>query len=184
MNVDVSSDFAYNIHQIMEKEAIHLCYTGEFTPELINVLLLMAKKNVNERGVLKKVYNIMIESLENLTRHASKNDAGIYPAIFVIGKDGEYHYLATGNKVAKKDKLDLESRLNKVNSLDRLGLRNWYNEILLSEDMPTDTSGAGLGIIDMALKSGNPLAFKFEEMEDHPEDLFFVLKIKVSQDKD
>jgi len=178
-----TSDFAYHIHQTMEQENVHLCYTGGFTPELINVLLLMAKKNVDERGVLKKVYNIMIESLENVTRHAIKSNDEKYPAIFVIGKDAEHHYLATGNKIDKADRTDLEKRLQKINSLDKAGLRAWYNEILQNGNMPTDNSGAGLGIIDIALKSGNPLDYKFEEMEGDANNLFFVLKIKVSKNQ-
>lgn len=182
MQQDISSDFAYNIHQIMEKESIHLCYSGEFTPELINVLLMMAKKNVDERGVLKKVYNIMIESLENLTRHATQNNDENYPAIFVIGKDDQHHYLATGNKIPASEQEGLEYRLKKVNQLDKKGLRAWYNEVLLSDDMPTDKSGAGLGIIDIALKSGHPLDYEFVKMDHDENHLFFVLKMKVNQD--
>lgn len=178
-----ASDFAYHIHQSMEQENVHLCFTGGFTPELINVLLLMAKKNVDERGVLKKVYNIMIESLENVTRHALKSNDEKYPAIFVIGKDKEHHYLATGNKIEKSDREGLEARLQKINSLDKAGLRAWYNDILQNGNMPTDTTGAGLGIIDIALKSGNPLDYKFEDMEGDTQHLFFVLKIKVSQNQ-
>jgi len=173
-----TSDFAYSIHQIMEKESINLCYTGDFTPELINVLLLMAKKNIDQRGAMKKVYNIMIESLENLTRHAIRNNDKDYPAIFVIGIDQDHHYLATGNKVSKTEVTDLKKKLEKVNNLNKSELRAWYNEILQVDELPTDEKGAGLGIIDMALKSGHPLDYKFEEIDEHND--FFVLKIKVT----
>lgn len=175
-----TSDFAYSIHQIMEKESINLCYTGDFTPELITVLLLMAKKNIHQRGAMKKVYNIMIESLENLTRHAIKNTGKDYPAIFVIGIDDEHHYLATGNKICKSEVKDLKSKLERVNNLDKKALRSWYNEILQVEDLPTDERGAGLGIIDIALKSGHPLDYKFEEIDEEHD--FFVLKITVTQE--
>lgn len=176
----IPNDFAYKVHQIMEEESVNLCFTGEFTPELITVLLLMAKKNINQRGAMKKVYNIMIESLENLTNYAIKSQDQNYPAIFVIGSDDEHHYLATGNKVSKTEQPDLEEKLSKVNKMDRKSLRSWYNDILLQEDLPTDESGAGLGIIDMALKSGHPLEYKFEDLDE--ENTFFVLKIKVSDE--
>ena len=174
------NDFAYKVHQIMEEESVNLCFTGEFTSELITVLLLMAKKNINQRGAMKKVYNIMIESLENLTNHAIKSDDKDYPAIFVIGRDDQHHYLATGNKVSNAERPILEEKLEKVNNMDRQSLRSWYNEILLQDNMPTDDQGAGLGIIDMALKSGHPLEYKFEEMDG--DNSFFVLKIKVSDE--
>lgn len=173
----INSQFAYETHQLMEENSVQLSFSGEFSPDLITVLLLMAKSNIGGRSIMKKVYNIMIESLENLTKHALRDEGDRYPATFLLGRDDDFYYLSTGNKI-KNDEVDaLKLKLVKANSLDKEGLKNWYNEILTSERLLNTRGGAGLGIIDMAIKSGNKFEFGFEKIDD--ENSFFTLKIKV-----
>ena len=173
----VNSQFAYETHQLMEDNSVRLSYSGDFSPDLITVLLLMAKSNIGGRSIMKKVYNIMIESLENITKHALKNEGDKYPATFVLGKDDTFYYLATGNKILNREIEALKFKLNKANSLEKKGLREWYNEILTNEKKFNLRNGAGLGIIDMAIKSGNKFEFYFEKIDD--DNSFFTLKIKV-----
>ncbi len=177
----INSQFAYETHQLMEDNSVRLSYSGEFSPDLITVLLLMAKSNIGGRSIMKKVYNIMIESLENLTKHALKDKEDKYPAMFLLGKDDDYYYLATGNKIENEEVKPLEDKLVKANSLEKEGLRNWYNEILMSESNLNTKGGAGLGIIDMAIKSGNKFEFNFEKIDNS--NSFFTLKIKVEDAK-
>ena len=73
-----SSQFAYDTHQLMESSTVRLFFSGEFSSDLITVLLLMAKSNIGGRSVMKKLY-IMIECLENLTKHAYKNKTSQHP---------------------------------------------------------------------------------------------------------
>lgn len=174
---NINSQFAFDTHQLMEDNDVRLSFSGDFTPDLITVLLLMARSNIGGRSVMKKVYNLMIESLENLTKHALKNEGDKFPAMFVLGKDDEYYYLATGNKISNHEIASLEEKLTKVNSLDKEGLRAWYNEVLMADTGLNERGGAGLGLIDMALKSGHSFIFDFQKIDDAHS--FFTLKIKV-----
>lgn len=176
---NINSQFAYETHQIMESGNVKLSFSGEFSPDLITVLLLMAKSNIGGKSVMKKVYNIMIESLENLTKHALKNEGDKFPAMFVLGKDDHFYYLATGNKLTKSEIPNLKGKLEKANSLNRDELREWYNEILMNDDGINSKGGAGLGIIDMALKSGEQFEFDFQDLDANH--AFFTLKIKVGE---
>lgn len=177
----MNSQFAFDTHQLMERTSVKLSFSGEFSSELITVLLLMAKRNIGGRSVMKKVYNIMIEGLENLTKHALKSEGDKFPAIFVLAQDDDFYYLATGNKIMKNEVSLLQEKLEKVNSLNKDEVREWYNEILMSDNGVNAKGGAGLGIIDMALKSGNDFAFSFQDID--AEHSFFTLKIKVDDDE-
>lgn len=176
----VSSQFAYDTHQVMEDNAVKLSFSGDFSPDLITVLLLMAKSNIGARSVMKKVYNIMIECLENLTKHSLESNHKEFPAIFLLGKDDDNYYLATGNRIGKNEIDTLKGKIDRANSLDKDGLRSWYNEILMSDTGLNERGGAGLGIIDMAMKSGHPFEYSFDDID--TDYSFFTLKIKV-QDK-
>lgn len=162
----------------MEEHSIRLSYTGEFNPELVSVLLALSKGNVKMGKVQNKVYNLMIESLENVVRHVSKVQEDPYPAIFILAQDDEFHYVCTGNKIENTNIPALKAKIDKANSLDKVGLRSWYNEVLTNGQIPSDDEGAGLGIIDMALKSKNKLHADFTPINDGYS--FFVLKIKIN----
>ena len=173
----LNSQFAYDTHQLMDSKSVSLSFSGEFSPDLISVLLLMAKNTIGGRSIMKKIYNIMIESLENLTKHGVMSQGDLFPAIFVLGKDESFYYLATGNKITQDKVPNLKRKLEKANQLDRNGLISWYNDILIGNKELNYGGGAGLGIIDMALKSKHKFQYTFKEIdEDHS---FFTLKIKI-----
>jgi len=162
----------------MEDNSVKLSFSGDFNPDLITMLLLLTKNNIGARSVMKKIFNVMIECLENLTKHSLQNTQTEFPAIFLFGKDDDNYYLATGNKIDYQTRDQLNQKLTKANSLDKAGLRAWYNEILMSDSGINERGGAGLGIIDMAMKSGNPFEFTFDKIDS--EFCFFTLKIKIA----
>lgn len=175
----MSSNYVYDTHRLMSDKNISLAFSGSFTPELITRMLFMAKQNISKTGTMKKVYNIMIECLENLTKHGQQkeNIDEKYPAIFIFGNDASSYYLTTGNTVKNDDIKSLKEKLDKANSLDKKGLRAWYNQILLGDRGVSERGGAGLGIIDIALKSGNPLEYEFKDLDSGFN--FFILKVKI-----
>jgi hypothetical protein len=175
----MNSNYVYDTHKIMSDKSISLAFSGKFTPELITSMLFLAKKNISRSVAMKKVYNIMIECLENLTKHGTMHDSESenFPAIFIFGNDEGSYYLATGNTVTEDEKAPLEEKLSKANSLDKAGLRAWYNEILLGSTGVSERGGAGLGIIDIAMKSGNPLEYEFKHLKEGF--LFYILKVKI-----
>ena len=179
--LNLPKDFAYNINKTMEQHSIRLSFTGEFTNELITVLLGMAKGASKMGSFQKKVYNIMIETLENLVRHVSKSGESPYPAIFLLAQDESFHYISTGNKIHNQDIELLKNKIDKANASSKQELRTWYNEVLTNGETPSDTTGAGLGIIDIAMKSENELVYEFVEMSENHS--FFVLKVRVNNKK-
>jgi hypothetical protein len=159
----------------MNDKSVNLTFSGDFSHDLVSVLLVLAKNTVGSRRVMKKIYKIMTESLENLTKHSLIYEKQ-FPAIFILGKDEDFYYIATGNRVAQNKVLGLKKKLEKVNHLDNEGLKRWYSEILIN-NQAKKSIGSGLGIIDMALKSKNKLEFNFQEIDVNHS--FFTLKVKV-----
>lgn len=178
---NINSQFAYDTHQLMEDNDVRLSFSGDFTPDLITVLLLMARSNIGGKTIMKKVYNIMIESLENLTKHALKNEGDKFPAMFLLGKDDHFYHLATGNKISNHEVAALNDKLERINNSSKTELRDWYNEILMADTGLNEKGGAGLGLIDIALKSGQNFDFRFQKIDDLHS--FFTLKIKIEDVK-
>lgn len=176
--------FIYEMHQMMLKNNIILVYEGEFTQEITKSVLAMAERNMDsigeESGIKRKVFNVMVECLQNIVKHGEElitEERQINTAIFMIGKQQDSYIITTGNPIKNEHVENLKTKLDKINSLDKEGLKSLYKEIIKSGSGLTDKGGAGLGFVDMARKSGQKLEYEFESLAEGRS--FFSLKTTV-----
>ena len=182
MTIDIEK--ISNIHNKMLDNNIFMAYKGGFNTETVNTLLLNAKRQLEVAIGLperKKIYNIMVECLENIHKHADKavfeREQDPHYPLFVIGKSGNSFYITAGNIVRKKDRDILKQKLDGIKQMNREKLKEEYRGAMLKGEF-SEKGGIGLGIIDMALKSGNKLDYVFKTIKD--DIAFFILEIKVS----
>lgn len=183
--------YIYDLHKIMLSQNLILVYEGEFTQEVTKSVLAMAERNMDSFGeegaVKRKVFNIMVECLQNITKHAVSYDADSYgrnSAIFMIGKQQDEYVITSGNAILNEEVDSMVRRLENINSMDREGLKELYKEIIKKPAGPdgkllTPKGGAGLGFVDMARKSGNKLGYDIERVNDKIS--FFSLKTTISR---
>lgn len=125
----------------------------------------------------------MLESLQNITRHQDKKsqENTENSSFFVIQRLANDYYITSGNIVENKNIESLKSKLSKVNSLDKESLKAYYKEILSQGELSTK-GGAGLGLIEMARKSGNKLSFDFKEINTDVSNFYFQIKVSVPEE--
>ena len=68
--------------------------------------------------------------------------------------------------------------IDNINSLDKDGLKELH-KFKMRETAISEKGGAGLGFIDIARKTGNPLEYHFEPID--ADNSFFLLKSRVSR---
>ena len=170
--------FIYELYKSMLKENLHLAYQGEFNAEITDRLLELSEKNLSYsdvgKKVKKRVYHIMVECLQNICKHQDKKrDVFTGRAgIFMISKFDDQYSITSGNLIESKSVDGLKDKLNKINSLDKEDLKELYRKILEDGEF-TKKGGAGLGLMDIARKSGKKLAFDFEPL-DHKTSYFYL----------
>lgn len=177
--------YIYELHKTMLERNLILVYEGEFTQEITKSVLAMAERNMDSMGeessIKRKVFNVMVECLQNIFKHADDFEPNINvsnTAIFMIGKHENEYVITSGNPIAN-DKIDgLSNKLQQINSLDREGLKALYKEIIKNGDL-SEKGGAGLGFVDMARKSGQKLEYDFQPITDNTS--FFSLKTTISR---
>ncbi len=176
----------YDFYDKMERNKIMLSFKGDVTSELLtSILQIMETKLDNmqeEPKIKKKVYNVLVECLQNLYHHMDEqkniSGDGARSAIFMIGKVGSEYNIITGNYILPENVDKLRTRLDKVNSMDKEQLKVFYQEILNNEEF-SEKGGGGLGMIDIARKSGGKLHYHFQPIDD--KNAFFSLNIKIAQ---
>ena len=184
--MNIGSEVVFNLYKIMSDQKIISAYHGEFSQHVINMLLKQAKWDMHNQGVematLKKTYGVLVECLENVLKHTTimnrKNvSSGTSEGIVLFSHNANEYIVTVGNLV-KKDQIDpLREKIDYVNSLDRNGLVEQFKNILRNGSI-SEKGGAGLGIIDIALRSGNKLRRIFKPYD--KEYSFFVLQITIS----
>lgn len=171
--------YIYDLHQTMIDHHLILVYEGEFTQEITKSVLAMAERNMDSTGeessIKRKVFNVMVECLQNIVKHGDHTNHD-NAAVFLIGRSDEAYIVISGNPIHKSEKDSLKSKLDNINSLDKDGLKQLYKDIIKNTQI-SDKGGAGLGFVDMARKSGQPLEFDFVDLEN--DGAFFCLKCSI-----
>jgi hypothetical protein len=170
----------------MEKGNIMLSFKGEVTSDLLTSILQIMESKMETLDeppkIKKKVYNILVECLQNLYHHIDEDDpktvANENSALFMIRKEEGEYSIMTGNFIANENVELLKGRLDRINDMDKDALKVYYKEVLNNGEMSTK-GGGGLGMIDIARKSGKKLEYHFDHVDD--EHSFFSLNIKVAQ---
>lgn len=178
----------YEHFKISGEEGIMLSYKGKLSGDLIALLLQFVEANFNEMQasakVRKRVVNILIESLQNIYHHTTNIAPNTMDddCMLVLMKKPGFYSVITGNHIAAKDVAILKARMEEINQLDMEGLGEKYRAVLSKKEKPANPSstGAGIGIIDMARRSGQQMDYSFEKVNDKL--YFFGLEIKVKDE--
>ena len=181
-------NFIYDLHRTMMSQNLILVYQGDFTQESTKSILAMAERNLDSSGeessIKRKVFNVMVEALQNIVKHSDELVDGqirSHAAIFLIGKEKDRYSIMSGNPIRKENINKLKDALEHINNLDNDGLKELYKEIIKNTTI-SEKGGAGLGFVDMARKSGEKIEYSFPEL--NPEYNFFCLKVNVPRDQE
>lgn len=166
-------------------------HEGDITSEIIEEFLTKVENSLSDAGEspkkIRKVYNILVEALQNLYHHQAVPPAafikemgltsGAYSFCTIIKGDNGTYKVTTGNFVTEATAKSLKERIEQLNSLSQEELKSLY-KIVLDNDEFSEKGGGGLGFIEMARKSGNKFGYEFAPYDEKYK--FFVLEIFVS----
>jgi hypothetical protein len=170
----------------MKEHKIQLVYEGEITHQITKAFTSLTETNMEideeSQSTQKKVFHVMVECLQNVGKHAEcvecvdnrKEGRGT----FMVCKNDNEYTITTGNIVNKSHVNDMTEVLDKINSLDKDGLKQLYKQ-QIKEGRLSSKGGAGLGFIDIAKKTGNKLHYGFLPVSN--EYSFFILTSVISR---
>ncbi|MCD4768859.1 MAG: SiaB family protein kinase, partial [Bacteroidales bacterium] len=165
--------------EIMMEDRLMFVYRGVVTNDNSEVLLLLLEKEMerSEFGFVgrKRLFMFVLESLQNVSRH-SNGPLGETMSLVVYSKKDNGYTVTTANVISRDDEPELREQLMLLNTLEAKEIRKLYREKLSTTSF-SSKGGAGLGLIEMAKKTGNRLDYDFIEIDDST--LYFVLSKSV-----
>jgi hypothetical protein len=168
---------------------IVLKYKGNIDSDVINHVLDTVEGKmveVNEQSKLrKKVYNVLVESLQNLYHHVDpvpedfEDQSSERFGLLLVKKIGEDYMIITGNFVNNEHVEKLEEKIKRINRSSHEEIKELY-KFILNHQKISQKGGGGLGLVDIARKTGTKLNYSFKEYDD--KHTFFFMNILVKDD--
>ncbi|MBI5008226.1 MAG: hypothetical protein HZB98_00915 [Bacteroidia bacterium] len=161
-------DLTRIIRDKMMKERLMFAYRGVVTNENSEPLLMLLENEMksSEYGYVgrKRLFMFVLESLQNVSRHSNKDQHGNM-SLVVYSKTDNGYTVSTGNVIPNETISMLRGKLDEVNNLETNEIRGVYRQMLSKSEL-SNKGGAGLGLIEMAKKTGNKLDFDFLKIDD------------------
>ena len=182
-------DRVFDMYDELEKQRIMLSFKGDLSPDLVTALLGLVERKMElietDQRIRKRVFNVVMECLQNLFHHNARltvKDGEVVrtdepQGVVMIAQNDKGYSVLTGNFMAAEEVTGLKEHLDRINGCEPEQLRDLYKETL-SDGRFTRAGGGGLGIIDIARKSGRKLEYGFVPLD--RENAFFSLNVNVT----
>jgi hypothetical protein len=159
---------ASELHRLMQGKNVLVIHKGDYSQETVMPILRMLENNLKNDAqkfkVRKKTFHMLVEILQNISKHSYENEK-IHEGIFILSiEDGQY-VINTGNFIANTEIRPLKEALTKLSKMTREELVELYRYTLKEGKVEAEGS-AGLGLIDIARESTQPMKWDFVAIDD------------------
>lgn len=176
----------YEFSKTLDQNGIMFCYAGPISQGVLEEIgtVLKHKMEMEDENltVTQKVFGIFVEQVQNIMNYSVERrldetiEREMPNGIMVLGKKNKNYFTLCGNLIENTSKSELQNWLDKIKRMDKEGLKKLYKERLRGAAEP-NSKGAGLGFIEMARKSSQPIEYNFKSVDDHFS--FFSYKISI-----
>ena len=148
---------------------IIVSHFGEFSQDLVNSLSTniedMMLESGDKKGVVKRMFSILVEGLQNIRIHGERDQDGNQVSFLIVLQKEEEYRVTFGNLIKRKNVDGIIERIESLNKMDNAEVKELYMDVL-SNGIMSNKGGAGLGFITMSLKSKNKVGHVSEEVSD------------------
>ena len=174
-------DQIYGIERMMVENQLLLAYKDNINEETSDQLIAMVDSKMigfdEEKKIKKKVFNVLVECLQNVSRHAEPDKGQDHESsILLIGRNENSFFIITGNMMSNEKTSHLKEKLDQINKLKPDEIRDGYKELMTQMEF-SEKGGAGLGLLDIARKSANKFEYDFRKLGDKK--TYFTLKVSI-----
>jgi hypothetical protein len=145
-------------------------YHGQMDQERISMLSYATEHQLDNegarRGTIKRIFNILIEMLQNILLHSAASEKYGNPFYMVLAQNLDEYVLITANIVRHDIAEKIRNALEEIKKMNEKQLKTHYMEVL-SNDQFSIKGGAGLGLITIAIKCHNQFTFEEVKLDEH-----------------
>ncbi len=174
-----------DFYQILRSDNLCFIYQGDFSDGITEKIISLSEYSIDGSkemtDIRNKVSFVIVECFQNIVRHGNDAQTKInrtvtFPGLFSTRNTHDNIFITSANLIENNHIAELKGKLEKLNNLDKDQIRALYLDILTNGGL-SNKGGAGLGLVEMARKSGNPLEFSFENENDKISLFYLMLQM-------
>lgn len=167
----------YDIWRKYEEPDILFCLNGPISQDLlVEICDTVAHKlrlDNTDTATMIKVHAIIVELSQNIIRYSAErvadprskidgNELGL--GIIAVGCHNNRYMVTSGNLIENSKIPPLERLLGKVHAMSPTEIRKFFLA-RRKRITPNGSRGAGLGIIEVSRKAGEPIVYEFRRVD-------------------
>ncbi|MFY7708078.1 MAG: SiaB family protein kinase [Flavobacteriales bacterium] len=168
-----------SLYKLMNEENALLFYKGDFSQKSILPLLDIVEQNVSSgggvTGMTRKVAHVLIELMQNISKHARPDEMGRKEGIFMIGLLNDHVYLQCGNVLSNGDKQMVADNLEYLTTLNKEELGDLHKAAMKASLKFENKNKSGLGLIEVVKAAQIGVQLSFEPID--AESFLFTIKV-------
>lgn len=167
----------YEFYSIVKSQKIIFCYSGPIMQEGLEGISQTLRKKLQadevEFAVEQAIFSIFVEEMQNILNYSAENQlfhenettVSLSCGIFLIGTNDSGYFLHCGNQILTQDIPYLTEKIEEIRNMSKDDLKALYRERRRQPPAP-GSKGAGLGLIEIARRSGTAIDYKFTKIND------------------
>ena len=168
----------YQLRTTLKENQIVFCYSGYVTERILSsigeTIKMKLEAEETDMSTTKKVFSIFVEGVQNVIRYSAERideeeketDLDLRYGLIVIGNTlNNGIFIQCGNLILNEDIKMMKLRINEIEGKNKEELKKLYKKKML-EGPEKHSKGASLGLVEMARRSGQPMEFEFESVND------------------
>ncbi|HEY9124357.1 MAG TPA: SiaB family protein kinase [Bacteroidales bacterium] len=164
----LQENVAKEFHQMLTMDNIFIIHKGDFSQHTIIPILRMIEenlyKNQERNSYRKRVFHVLVEILQNVSKHGVETN-GVKEGIFMMGQKDGHFLIYTGNYIFTSKTAPLAEHLDNLNSMEKPELVELY-KLNLHLGATNAQGDAGLGLIDIAREGYSKFQYEFIPVSD------------------
>lgn len=170
-------------YSVAKTSRILMMFKGGLSQNIVVDLGSLLQNRLGFDVKVRRMFGIFVELAQNVKNYSAETELGQDGVPVGIGilmlSEGEHHYsVNSGNLVRKADAPRLREECEYIKGLDKTALKA-YHEERIESDPPPGSKGAGLGLIEITLKTGGNVRYEFTPYDDDYE--FFSITASVEK---
>lgn len=167
----------YDFYSIVKEQKIIFCYSGPVIQEGLEGISQTLRKKLQadevEFAVAQAIFSIFVEEMQNILNYSaekqtfceSETTVSLSCGIFLIGTNENGYFMYCGNQILTEDIPYLTEKIEEIRLMPKDDLKDLYRR---RRRLPPDkgSKGAGLGLIEIARRSGSAIDYKFTKVNE------------------
>jgi hypothetical protein len=177
----ISTTSLMSLKEFFSDQRIIICFNGPISRNLISEIGCAIKEHIESHHApeleVMDVFSVYIEMTQNIRNYAAAkgfSDAESNATVMIAAAGTGHYAVCAGNLVEIQDGHALVERIRTLASLDKPQLKALYKEQLRQPRSEIKGRGAGLGLIEIARRSSQPMEASLDPIE--PGRAFFSLR--------